>query len=132
MRRVFWALLVVLLIPTGPARADMGLVMDVQGNSELFKECEFSIGFDAPEAYASAVLGYEIHINDTPTFICNARWTRDANIDTSCDAPGFTGGYTCETMTKVRPVSLSCFDAAGADLDCGQVRLYGPEIFSLD
>ena len=118
-------------LAAGMARADVYVLLVIDGYSETFKECEFGLGFDAPD-YAKVVLGYEIHVNDRPISRCDATWNAAKNwIDTSCS--GESGvEYSCEELTKIKPVSLTCLDAAGASMNCGTLTIEGPKIFTFD
>jgi len=118
--------------PSAFAAADVGVEMQVDGYSELFKECEFGFAWtDFDAGFERVMFSYEVHVRGELIKNCRATLTQDAT-ETECQGvPGVEDDHTCEELTKVKPVGLSCF-TGGQKADCGQLLIRGDDAFSFD
>lgn len=121
------------LLAATPALADVGIEMQIDGYSDLFKECEFGFAHtDFGAGYSKIDFAYEVHVRGAKISQCEASFEGDW-VDTQCQGvPGVEDDHTCEDLTKVRALGVRCFDGAGARTDCGTLRIRGADVFTFD
>ncbi|MEM7191140.1 MAG: hypothetical protein AAF439_16125 [Pseudomonadota bacterium] len=126
------SVLTVIAAPTSYAIADVGIEMQVDGYSELFKECEFGFAWtDFDAGFDRVLFSYEVHVRGGLVKNCRATLTHDST-ETECQGvPGVDDDHTCEELSKVKPVGLSCFENE-TKADCGELLIRGAEPFSFD
>ncbi|MEM1297633.1 MAG: hypothetical protein AAGH68_00040 [Pseudomonadota bacterium] len=123
------------VLTLAPAQADVGVWMQIKGYSELFKECEFGLGFDTFGAnYSKVDVQYEVHVRGDKVKTCIASWSPEGWVDTDCSGEiGIENDdHTCEELTKVRMTGWRCMDAAGAEVNCGTMKIGGADVFTFD
>lgn len=131
MRLQLLALLVALTAMS--ARADVGVEMRVSGDDSTENSCAFDLIYtDFGANYAKVDHVYEVHAKGAQILHCSDAVTPDY-VDTSCRAvPGAKIDHTCADLTKVRPLAIRCYDAAGAETPCGPLKIRGSDIFTFD
>ena len=121
------------LLAATPAQGDVGITMEIDGYSDLFKECEFSLYYEDFDAgYSKILLAYEVHIRGELMKNCRVTF-EDGYANTECNGvPGVDDDHQCDELSKVRPTGVACWDAGGAETGCGTLKIRGPEVFTFD
>ena len=130
MRRTLGILAIVAAL-AAPARADVGVILELVDPKPPFKTCDIALGFETFGAdFARVLLRYDVYVEGKKSTTCIASWAaKDRMIDTNCTSlPG--AEYACGAVTKIRPTGVDCRDGSDGHVECGTLKIGGAKVFT--
>ena len=129
-----WFTLLTVLIAWSPAaQADLTLQLQIDGEHEFFEKCEYRFRYDDHGAQLRQLeFYYDVFIRDDVHLECTAYFTDHLRMNCRGIKGFTTDDHTCADIRKIQVLGGVCIGRSGDEVDCGDVKLQGPKVFTFD
>ncbi|MEM9140681.1 MAG: hypothetical protein AAGB15_12720 [Pseudomonadota bacterium] len=126
-------LMTALIAWTPAAQADLTVQLKIDGDHAVFEKCTYRFRYnDHGAKFRELDFFYDVFIRDDVHLECTATFTD--HLRTTCKGVkgSTTDKHSCADIRKVQAIGAACFDSTVTEVDCGELKLEGPEIFTFD